>query len=40
MQYLIAGLIGLVSGMASGLVGVGGGMVMLPAMMFFLGAIS
>ena len=36
MHYLIAGLIGLVSGVASGLFGVGGGIVMVPAMMFFL----
>ena len=36
MQYLIAGIIGLVSGIASGLFGVGGGIVMVPAMMFFL----
>ncbi len=36
MQYLIAGLIGLVSGVTSGLFGVGGGIIMVPAMMFFL----
>lgn len=36
MHYLIAGLIGIVSGIASGLFGVGGGIVMVPAMMFFL----
>ncbi|MCX6896131.1 MAG: sulfite exporter TauE/SafE family protein [Verrucomicrobia bacterium] len=36
MQYLIAGIIGLFSGIASGLFGVGGGIVMVPAMMFFL----
>ncbi len=36
MQYVIAGLIGLVSGVASGLFGVGGGIVMVPAMLFFL----
>ena len=36
MQYLIAGLIGLVSGVTSGLFGVGGGIVMVPAMMKFL----
>ena len=34
--YLIAGLIGLVSGVTSGLFGVGGGIVMVPAMLFFL----
>ena len=37
MNYLIAGLIGLVSGVSSGLFGVGGGIVMVPAMMFFMG---
>ena len=31
-----AGIIGLVSGIASGLFGVGGGIVMVPAMVFFL----
>ena len=36
MQYLIAGLIGLLSGLASGLFGVGGGIVMVPAMVYFL----
>ncbi|MBI3877830.1 MAG: sulfite exporter TauE/SafE family protein [Verrucomicrobia bacterium] len=36
MQYLIAGLIGLVSGVTSGLFGVGGGIIMVPAMMFFM----
>lgn len=36
MQYVIAGVIGLVSGMASGLFGVGGGIVMVPAMVYFL----
>jgi uncharacterized membrane protein YfcA len=36
MHYLIAGLIGLVSGVTSGLFGVGGGIVMVPAMLFFL----
>src|SRR5262249_18931331 len=37
MQYLIASLIGLASGITSGLFGVGGGIVMVPAMMFFMG---
>jgi len=37
MNYLMAALIGLVSGMTSGLFGVGGGMVMVPAMMLFMG---
>jgi uncharacterized membrane protein YfcA len=36
MQYLIAALIGAVSGVMSGLFGVGGGIVMVPAMMFFM----
>ena len=35
MNYLIAGLIGLVGGISSGLFGVGGGVVMVPAMLFF-----
>ena len=38
MQFLLAGIIGLVGGITSGLFGVGGGVVMVPAMMFFLGA--
>lgn len=36
MNYLIAGMIGLASGITSGLFGVGGGVIMVPAMMFFL----
>ena len=36
MNYLIAGLIGLLSGITSGLFGVGGGIVMVPAMLFLL----
>ena len=36
MLYLLGGLIGLVSGIASGLFGVGGGIVMVPAMLFLL----
>ena len=36
MHYLIAGLIGLATGIASGLFGVGGGIVMVPAMMYFM----
>ncbi len=36
MQLFIAGVIGLVSGIMSGLFGVGGGIVMVPAMMFFM----
>jgi uncharacterized protein len=36
MQFLIAGIIGLVSGITSGLFGVGGGIVMVPAMMYFM----
>lgn len=37
MYYLIAGLIGLVSGVTSGLFGVGGGIIMVPAMMMLMG---
>jgi hypothetical protein len=36
MQFLIPALIGLFSGVASGLFGVGGGIIMVPAMMFFM----
>jgi hypothetical protein len=36
MNFLIAGVIGLVSGVTSGLFGVGGGIVMVPAMLFLL----
>lgn len=36
MQFLYAALIGLGGGLASGLFGVGGGIVMVPAMIFFL----
>ena len=36
MSYLIAGIIGLVSGVTSGLFGVGGGVVMVPAMMLLM----
>lgn len=36
MNYFIAGIIGLVSGITSGLFGVGGGVVMVPAMVFLL----
>ena len=36
MQFLIASIIGLVSGIASGLFGVGGGIVMVPAMVLLL----
>jgi uncharacterized membrane protein YfcA len=35
--YLMAGLIGLVGGVTSGLFGVGGGVVMVPAMLLLLG---
>ena len=38
MQYLIAALIGLVGGVTSGLFGVGGGIVMVPAMYYMLKA--
>ena len=37
MNYFIAALIGLGSGLTSGLFGVGGGIVMVPAMMLFMG---
>ena len=36
MEYLVAGLIGICSGVASGLFGVGGGIVMVPAMVYFM----
>jgi hypothetical protein len=36
MNYWIAGVIGLLSGITSGLFGVGGGIVMVPAMVYFL----
>ena len=36
MDYLIAGLIGIFSGVASGLFGVGGGIIMVPAMVYLL----
>lgn len=36
MNFLIAGIIGLVGGVASGLLGIGGGIVMVPAMVYFL----
>jgi len=36
MQLVIAAIIGLVGGLTSGLFGVGGGIVMVPAMMFFM----
>lgn len=36
MQFIIAGLIGLAGGVAGGLFGVGGGLVMVPAMVYFL----
>ena len=36
MQYFIAGLIGLISGITSGLFGVGGGVVMVPTMLLLL----
>ena len=38
MNYVIAGIIGLLGGISSGLFGVGGGVVMVPAMVFFLKA--
>lgn len=36
MNFIIAALIGLVSGVSSGLFGVGGGIVMVPAMVYLL----
>ena len=36
MNYYIAAIIGLVSGVTSGLFGVGGGIIMVPAMVYFL----
>jgi len=36
MQYVIAGLIGLFGGVTSGLFGVGGGVVMVPAMVYLM----
>lgn len=36
-QYLIAGVIGLIGGISSGLFGVGGGVVMVPAMIILFG---
>lgn len=36
-QFVVAALIGLIGGIASGLLGVGGGVVMVPAMIFLLG---
>lgn len=37
MIYLIAALVGMVSGLTSGLFGVGGGLVMVPAMTLLMG---
>ena len=37
MNYLLAGLVGIVGGVTSGLFGVGGGVVMVPAMLLLLG---
>lgn len=38
MQYLLIGLlVGLAAGWLSGLVGIGGGIIIVPALMFFLG---
>ncbi len=36
MEYITAALIGLIGGIASGLFGVGGGIVMVPAMIYFM----
>ena len=37
MQYVLAAIIGLIGGITSGMFGVGGGVVMVPAMMLLLG---
>lgn len=37
MNYLVAALVGIVGGVTSGLFGVGGGVVMVPAMLLLLG---
>ena len=37
MEYLILALIGAVAGAFSGLLGIGGGIIMIPALAFFLG---
>jgi uncharacterized membrane protein YfcA len=37
MYYLYAGIIGLAGGFLSAVFGIGGGVVMVPAMMFFMG---
>ncbi|HSJ27999.1 MAG TPA: sulfite exporter TauE/SafE family protein [Acidimicrobiia bacterium] len=36
LEVVLAGVIGLVAGVASGLAGIGGGVIMVPAMVFFL----
>jgi uncharacterized membrane protein YfcA len=36
MNYVLAGLIGLLGGLSSGMFGVGGGVVMVPAMIYFM----
>jgi uncharacterized membrane protein YfcA len=36
-QILILALIGLIGGLASGLLGIGGGIIMIPAMVLFMG---
>lgn len=36
MHYLLAGLVGMIGGVTSGLFGVGGGVVMVPAMLLLL----
>ncbi len=38
MNFFMAGLIGLIGGITSGLFGVGGGVVMVPAMLLLLGS--
>ncbi|NBV20886.1 MAG: sulfite exporter TauE/SafE family protein [Proteobacteria bacterium] len=38
MNYVMAAVIGIIGGVTSGLFGVGGGVVMVPAMLFLLGS--
>ena len=38
MNFFLAGVIGLIGGITSGLFGVGGGVVMVPAMLLLLGS--
>jgi hypothetical protein len=40
MNYLLAGVIGLLSGVTSGLFGVGGGVIMVPAMVLLMSMVT